>query len=151
MKERATLRDFLSQEHGLVRDYRLKVVTNLDNHNVDVVPGRASFVDPHTVKVEHPRRPPLLLSADVILIACGSRPQRPPQFDFDGGGIYNSNTFIRADCMPESLVGGRRRADRLRIRLHHGAAGLLGHPDRCRPRRSCLFSTPRWRACCRRA
>ena len=104
MKERATLRDFLSQEHGLVRDYRLKVVTNLDNHNVDVVPGRASFVDPHTVKVEHPRRPPLLLSADVILIACGSRPHRPPQFDFDGGGIYNSNTFIRADCMPESLV-----------------------------------------------
>jgi NAD(P) transhydrogenase len=104
MKERATLRDFLSQEHGLVRDYRLKVVTNLDNHNVDVVPGRASFVDPHTVKVEHPRRPPLLLSADVILIACGSRPHRPPQFDFDGGGIYDSNTFIRADCMPESLV-----------------------------------------------
>ena len=69
MKERATLRDFLSQEHGLVRDYRLKVVTNLDNHNVDVVPGHASFVDPHTVKVEHPRRPPILLSADVILIA----------------------------------------------------------------------------------
>jgi NAD(P) transhydrogenase len=104
MKERATLRGFLSHEHGLVRDYRLRVVTNLDNHNVDVVPGHASFVGPNTLKVEHPRRPPILLSADVILIACGSRPHRPPQFDFDGGGIYDSNTFIHADCMPESLV-----------------------------------------------
>jgi NAD(P) transhydrogenase len=53
MKERATLRDFLSQEHGLVRGYRHKVMTNLDNHNIDVVPGHASFVDPHTVRVEH--------------------------------------------------------------------------------------------------
>ena len=42
MKERATLRDFLWQEDGLVRDYRRRVVSNLDNHNVDVVPGHAS-------------------------------------------------------------------------------------------------------------
>ena len=38
MKQRATLRDFLSQEHAIVRDYRFKVATNLDNHNVDVIP-----------------------------------------------------------------------------------------------------------------
>jgi NADPH-dependent 2,4-dienoyl-CoA reductase/sulfur reductase-like enzyme len=104
MKERATLRDFLAQEHALVRDYRLKVTANLDNHDVDVVPGQASFVDPHTVKVEHPRRPPILLSADVILIACGSRPYRPPQFDSDGGGIYDANTVLQADCMPKRFA-----------------------------------------------
>jgi NAD(P) transhydrogenase len=68
------------------------------------VPGQASFVDPHTIKVEHARRPPILLSADVILIACGSRPYRPSQFDFDGGGIYDAHTFIQADCMPRSLA-----------------------------------------------
>jgi glycine/D-amino acid oxidase-like deaminating enzyme len=32
LKERATLRDFLAQEHALVRDYRFKVATNLDHH-----------------------------------------------------------------------------------------------------------------------
>jgi pyruvate/2-oxoglutarate dehydrogenase complex dihydrolipoamide dehydrogenase (E3) component len=31
LKERATLRDFLAQEHALVRDYRFKVATNLDH------------------------------------------------------------------------------------------------------------------------
>jgi NAD(P) transhydrogenase len=40
MKEGVTLRDLLSREHKLVRDYRLKVTTNLDNHNIDVVPGQ---------------------------------------------------------------------------------------------------------------
>jgi len=40
----------------------------------------------------------------VILIACGSRPHRPPQFNFDGGGIYDSTTFMHADCMPKSLA-----------------------------------------------
>lgn len=104
MKECATLRDFLAQEHRLVQDYRLKVVTNLDNHNVDVVPGQASFVDPHTVKVEHARRPPILLSADVILVACGSRPYRPPQFDFDARGVYDASTLMYADRMPDRLA-----------------------------------------------
>ena len=65
MKERATLRDFLSREQGLVREYQLKVLTNLDNHNVDVVPGHASFIDPHTVKVETPVK-----AADPALGGC---------------------------------------------------------------------------------
>jgi NAD(P) transhydrogenase len=104
MKKQATLRDFLSQEQALVRDYRFKVAANLDNHDVDVIPGQASFVDPHTVKVEHARRPAMHLCADVILIACGSRPHHPPQFNFDRGGVYDANTFMHADCMPNRLA-----------------------------------------------
>jgi NAD(P) transhydrogenase len=104
LDERASLRDFLSQEHVLVRDLRFRVATNLDNHNVDVVPGQASFVDPHTIKVEHLGRPPSLLSADVILIACGSRPYHPPEFQFNGNGIYDSDTFMRAHYMPKRLA-----------------------------------------------
>jgi NAD(P) transhydrogenase len=104
LDERATLQDFLSQEHALVRDLRLRVAANLDNHNVDVFPGQASFVDPHTVKVEPIGRPPILLSADVILIACGSRPYHPAEFQFEGDGIYDSDTFIRAHDMPKRLA-----------------------------------------------
>ena len=104
MEPKARLRDFFSQEQAIVRDYRFKVATNLDDHNVDLFSGRASFVDPHTIKVEHPRKPPIFLSAEVILIACGSRPYHPPQFNFDGNGIYDPNTFMRANYMPKSLA-----------------------------------------------
>jgi NAD(P) transhydrogenase len=104
LKERPTLRDFIAQEQALVRDYRFRVATNLDNHDIDLVPGHASFVDPHTVKVEHLRRPPIFLSADVILIAVGSRPYHPPEFDFAAEGIFDSTTFVRANCMPKGLA-----------------------------------------------
>ena len=100
----ATLRDFLAKEQALVRDYQQKVMTNLENHHVDIVPGEATFIDPHTVRVEHPRRAPVVLSADVFLIATGSRPYRPAQFDFTREGIYDSDTFIRADSMPKRLL-----------------------------------------------
>jgi NAD(P) transhydrogenase len=104
LDERATLRDLLSQENALVRNLRLRVATNLDNHNADIFPGEASFVDPHTVRVEHRGRAPILLSADVVLIACGSRPYHPPEFQFDTDGIYDSDTFIRAHDMPKRLA-----------------------------------------------
>jgi NAD(P) transhydrogenase len=108
LREQATLRDFLSQEHSLVRNFRYRIAANLDNHGIDVFPGDASFVDPHTVVVEHRGRSPISLSADVILIACGSRPYHPPQFQMDDDGIYDSGSFIRANCMPKRLavVGG---------------------------------------------
>ena len=65
---------------------------------------RKLYGDPHTIKVVHPRKPPIFLSADVILIACGSRPYHPPQFNFDGNGIYDPSTFMRANYMPKSLA-----------------------------------------------
>ena len=103
VREKATLRDFLSQEHALVRDFRGRLARNLDDHSIGFFPGEASFVDPHTIRVEHRGRPPITLSADVILIACGSRPYHPPQMHVDHNGIYDSDSFIRANCMPERL------------------------------------------------
>jgi NAD(P) transhydrogenase len=83
---------------------RFRAATNLDHHNIDVFPGQASFVDAHTVQVDHLGRPPILLSADVILIACGSRPYHPPGFQFDGHGTYDSDTFMLAHDMPKRLA-----------------------------------------------
>jgi NAD(P) transhydrogenase len=40
IKERVMLRDFLSQEQALVRDFRFRSATNLDQHNVDLIPAR---------------------------------------------------------------------------------------------------------------
>jgi NAD(P) transhydrogenase len=70
MKERATIRDFLWQEDELVHDYQSRVLGN-PIINIDVVPGHASFIDPHTVKVEHPRGRRMCCQR-TFLIACGS-------------------------------------------------------------------------------
>ena len=48
--------------------------------------------------------PPILLSAEVFLIACGSRPHHPPEFRFGDDGIYDFDSFIRAHSMPKRLA-----------------------------------------------
>ena len=79
------------------------VGANLDRHAVHVHRGRASFVDPHTVRVEGPGGP-RLLAASVILVATGSAPHRPPTIPFDAPGVYDSDTILHMERLPRSLA-----------------------------------------------
>jgi NAD(P) transhydrogenase len=80
---------------------------NLDRHHIDVHRGRATFVDPHTVKVEAETRSKLL-EGGVILIATGSAPYRPSTIPFAAPAVYDSDTILRMERLPRSLtiVGG---------------------------------------------
>lgn len=80
---------------------------NLDRHHIDVHRGRASFVDPHTVKVEA-ETGSKLLEGGVILIATGSVPYRPSTIPFAAPSVYDSDTILRMERLPRSLtiVGG---------------------------------------------
>ena len=80
---------------------------NLDRHHVDVHRGRAAFVDAHTVEVDT-EQGPRRLEADVILIATGSTPHRPPTIPFGEPGVYDSDTILCMERLPRSLaiVGG---------------------------------------------
>jgi len=76
---------------------------NLDRHRVDVHRGRATFVDPHTVRVDGDQGAQLL-EATFILVATGSTPYRPPVIPFDGPGVYDSNTILGMERLPRSLA-----------------------------------------------
>ena len=79
------------------------VGANLEHHHVDVHHGRATFVDPYTVRVEGDASP-RLLEAGVILIATGSTPRRPPAIPFAAPGVYDSDTILHMERLPRSLV-----------------------------------------------
>ena len=72
------------------------------------LPGPASFVDPHTIAVRPADAPEVQLRGDVILIATGSRPYRPPGFPFDDPRIYDSDAILDLPSIPPSMlvVGG---------------------------------------------
>ncbi len=80
-----------------------QVLSNLRRHGVELVAGRASFVDAHTVRVDD-----RLLHAEFVLVATGSAPRRPPGFDFSDPEVFDSDTVLGLDRIPESLaiVGG---------------------------------------------
>lgn len=99
LKEGLTVPDFMYHEEHVVARQREAILRNLANHKVDLVQGNATFTDPDTLLVGD-----LRLTADVFLIAAGSRPNRPADVPFDDRLVYDSDSILRMDEMPRSLV-----------------------------------------------
>ena len=83
LREGLTVEGFTHRKNVLVEIERQEIKKNLAAHHVDVFWGTGSFEDPHTIAVASPKNSPERLRGDVILIATGSRPHRPPEIPFD--------------------------------------------------------------------
>ena len=79
------------------------VQENLSRNDVEVIRGRASFVDAHTVLVEglQGRR---RLSVDKVLVAVGTRASDPPSLPPDGRTILTSDHVLDIDNLPRNLA-----------------------------------------------
>jgi len=107
LKENLTVHDFMHHEREVVEMERQRVLKNLALHNIELVRGRASFDDAHTVSVSGANGT-RQLRGEVILVSTGSRPHRPPEIAFDDVRVFDSDTFLRMDRIPHSLavIGG---------------------------------------------
>lgn len=81
-----------------------QIEANLTRHGVERITARASFVDASHVAVGSG----LVLETEYALIATGSSPRRPPGFDFSDPEVFDSDTLLRLDRVPQSLavIGG---------------------------------------------
>ena len=80
-----------------------RIVRNLQEHGIEQIRGEARFIDRETVEVvsgDRTRR----LSAEVVLIATGSHPFRPPSIPFDDPDVHDSNDILGIDRLPSSLA-----------------------------------------------
>jgi len=75
---------------------------------VTLLPGEAAFIDPHTLAVSRPDGAQLHLQAEVIVLATGSRPRRPPDVPFDKERVLDSSSILKLRHLPEQLlvIGG---------------------------------------------
>jgi NAD(P) transhydrogenase len=107
LKENLTVHDFMHHEREVVEMERRRILKNLKLHKIEYVQGQASFEDAHTVAVTgggETRK----LRGEVILIATGSKPNRPVEISFDDVHTFDSDTFLQMDRIPKSLavIGG---------------------------------------------
>jgi len=107
LKENLTVHDFMHHEREVVEMERRRILKNLELHKIEYVLGQAAFEDAHTIAVTcggGMRK----LSSEVILIATGSKPHRPPEISFDDVHTFDSDTFLQMDRIPKSLavIGG---------------------------------------------
>jgi NAD(P) transhydrogenase len=102
VKEEITIQDLRHRTQHVI-DREIDVVRNqLMRNHVQLLEGTASFVDPHTLLVTG--RDERRVSGEFIIIACGTRPARPPAVEFDEQTILDSDGLVRLDHIPPSLI-----------------------------------------------
>ena len=93
----------MHRERLVVETERARIWRNLDRHQIDLVPGLGSFVDPHTVRVRG-KTSETTLTSDFFLLATGSRPHRPAWIPFDAAEVYDSDEILDIETIPDSLI-----------------------------------------------
>ena len=91
-------RQVVERERSVIRDQLLR------NHVV-LLDGTARFADAHTVVVADRSGAERRLAAETILIATGSEPSHPPDVEFDGKTVLDSDDLVlRLDHIPRTLL-----------------------------------------------
>jgi NAD(P) transhydrogenase len=104
LREGLAVAGFLHPKDAVVLAERAKIAANLAAHKIELIPGTARFEDPHTVFVVDQYGAPRYLRGEVILIATGSKPRRPPEIPFDDQFIFDSDSILAMERMPKSMV-----------------------------------------------
>ncbi len=74
------------------------------SNGVEIVEGRAKFVSPTDARIERNDGSSVALNFDHAVVATGSRPKLPPDFEFDGETIMNSAQILDLTRVPRSLL-----------------------------------------------
>lgn len=104
-----TARRLKARADAVIDEVTAAVRTNIDQHGITLLHGAARLGPARTVRVTpESGGDQIELSADVILIATGSRPFHPPGVPFDDPDIVDSETILDLDRPVRHLliVGG---------------------------------------------
>jgi len=95
--------ELLSRVAEVVGRESALVENQLRRNDVDLLRGEARFVDPHTLTItaETGTRQ---VSADKLVIACGTCPAPPPGVPVDGETVITSDEVVKLTRIPKQMV-----------------------------------------------
>ena len=105
MESPLTISDFMSHEKAVVEQELELIQGALDRQRIQIFRGHGTFVDPHTIAIlgqEGQTR--MLLTGKVIVIAVGTRPNRPADVPFDETCVLDSNKILEMKRLPRSML-----------------------------------------------
>ena len=129
--------------------------TRRDADNVTLYVGEASFNGARRIVVSTDKGGPQMVTADQVVIATGSRPTVPPVVAASGVPFHTSDTIMRVDQLPDSIVilgGGYIAAEFAHVLSGLGVAvriltrgpGLLTSHDEEISRRFTALAQSKW-------
>lgn len=103
--DEVTVAELMYREQLVVQRELELVNASLAKYAVEVFHGHGRFEDDHTVVVfSADGTARLRLRGEVIVIATGTRPNRPTDVPFDGERVFDSDTILRLPRLPRSLL-----------------------------------------------
>jgi NAD(P) transhydrogenase len=86
----------IQRESDVVQD-------QLARNEVEVLPGRASFEGPHTLRIES-ESTTRKITGEYVLVAVGTRPAEPPGVKPDGQTLILSDSILELGKLPRTMV-----------------------------------------------
>jgi NAD(P) transhydrogenase len=91
------LDDVLKAHDGFMRQ-------QVDRNQIERIHGRASFVDKHTLNINHVNGETRELTSYKIIIATGSHPRHPDNIPIDHEHLFDSDSILSMLYLPASLT-----------------------------------------------
>ncbi|MEU4096665.1 Si-specific NAD(P)(+) transhydrogenase [Streptomyces sp. NPDC026673] len=104
LKEDITIADLTARTQHVVSREVDVIRSQLSRNRVTMLTGTGRFADDHTVAVQDPSGREVLVTADHIVIATGTRPARPSTVEFDDRTVMDSDSVLNLDRVPRSMV-----------------------------------------------
>ncbi len=102
--EEANFQTLLKKAESVIQQqYKLRR-SFYERNLVDIIDGKAAFIDPHQISVKLSNGAEEFYTADYFVIATGSRPYHPPDVDFKHPRILDSDTILNLKDNPRSIT-----------------------------------------------
>ncbi len=103
VKEKITMADLAFRVQHVIKTEVDVVQGQLSRNNIEMINGIAKFLDPHTVSIEGVRGQQTY-SAEVIIIACGSKPAVSSKVPLNGRNIIDSDQILMMPEVPKTMI-----------------------------------------------
>lgn len=104
LKEDITVADLTARTQHVVGREVDVVRSQLSRNRITVLDGTGRFLDEHSVAVTGAGGREQVVTADRIVIATGTRPARPASVEFDDRTVMDSDSVLRMERVPRSMV-----------------------------------------------
>ncbi len=107
VKKNVTYEDLILQVNHVV-SHEIEVTNDqLTRTGVEIIPGTASFIDPHMVSVETDQGV-AQIKTEKVIVACGTSPYRSPRVPFNNINILDTDTIFspnfKMNRLPKSML-----------------------------------------------
>jgi NAD(P) transhydrogenase len=103
VKDKICMADLSFRVQHVIKTEIDVTLSQLARNNIEMLFGCASFVDPHTIRVEGPRGANVY-GAETIVIATGTKPAVSAKVPVNGRNILNSDQVLQMPDIPKTLI-----------------------------------------------